>query len=287
MKRVRGGPVLWCLTSLATALVGGSVGAGTAGTETYTYDALGRLVKVEPPDGTLSSYGYDKAGNRLSVNTGTDITAPSVPTGLAKVSATSLQVVLSWTASTDTGGSGLSGYRIYRAVSPFTTFVQLSPGTSPTAGYTDGTTAGTIGYQYKVAAVDVVGNVSAQSIALAVTTPDTIAPSVPTGIAGAAASAAQINLSWNASTDTGGSGLKGYKVFRNGSPVVTTTTTASTYSDTGLTASTTYSYAVGAYDVAGNMSAQSGPVSATTLSSAGGMFSFVSGSHTSVGSSSD
>ena len=143
------------------------------------------------------------------------------------------------------------------------------------------------GQEYKVAAVDVVGNVSAQSIALAVTTPDTIAPSVPTGIAGAAASAAQINLSWNASTDTGGSGLKGYKVFRNGSPVVTTTTTASTYSDTGLTASTTYSYAVGAYDVAGNMSAQSGPVSATTLSSAGGMFSFVSGSHTSVGSSGD
>jgi hypothetical protein len=34
-------------------------------------------------------------------------------------------------------------------------------------------------------------------------------------VQGVAVSQTQINLTWNASTDTGGSGLKGYRVYRN------------------------------------------------------------------------
>mgnify|MGYP001610231013 CR=1 FL=1 len=44
------------------------------------------------------------------------------------------------------------------------------------------------------------------------------------------------------------------------------TSTGITYSDTGLTASTTYSYAVAAFDAAGNTSVQSNEASATTQS---------------------
>ena len=88
-------------------------------------------------------------------------------------------------------------------------------------------------------------------------TPDTIAPSVPTGLSGTAVSSTQIGLTWNASTDTGGSGLAGYKVYRNGTQVGTTT--VESYSDTGLTPSTTYAYTVSAYDNAGNESSQSNP----------------------------
>ncbi len=93
--------------------------------------------------------------------------------------------------------------------------------------------------------------------AVATTTP----PSVPRGLAGAVASATQINLTWTASTDSAGS-VAGYNVFRNGTKVGTSTNTS--YQDTGLSAGTKYTYAVSAYDTAGNTSAQSSGVSVST-----------------------
>src|SRR6202041_3751875 len=90
--------------------------------------------------------------------------------------------------------------------------------------------------------------------------PDTTPPSVPTGLSATAVSSTQVNLSWTASPDN--VGVTGYDVFRNGTQVGTTTTTS--YQDTGLTAGTTYSYTVAAYDAAGNVSAQSTAASATT-----------------------
>ena len=89
---------------------------------------------------------------------------------------------------------------------------------------------------------------------------DTTAPSVPTNLSATAISSSQINLSWSASTDD--VGVVGYKIYRNGTQITTTTNT--NYSDTGLTPSTIYSYTVSAYDAAGNNSAQSTAVSATT-----------------------
>ena len=90
--------------------------------------------------------------------------------------------------------------------------------------------------------------------------PDTVAPSVPTGLAATPVSTTQINLSWNASTDN--VGVTGYQVFRNGQQIATTTTTS--FSNTGLTPATTYQYAVRASDAAGNTSALTTAVSATT-----------------------
>ena len=89
---------------------------------------------------------------------------------------------------------------------------------------------------------------------------DTTAPSVPTGLTATAVSSSQINLSWNASTDN--VGVTGYRVYRGGTQIATITGTS--YQNTGLTAATTYSYTVAAYDAAGNVSAQSSSVSATT-----------------------
>jgi len=102
--------------------------------------------------------------------------------------------------------------------------------------------------------------------------PDNTPPSVPTNLVSTPFSSSQISLSWNASTDTGGSDLAGYRLYRcqgagcTPSTQVATSTTDS-YSDPGLTASTTYTYAVSAYDAAGNVSAQSASASATTQAS--------------------
>lgn len=94
--------------------------------------------------------------------------------------------------------------------------------------------------------------------------PDATAPSIPTGLTATAVSVSQINLSWTASTDN--VAVTGYKVFRDSVQIATSTLT--TYSDTGLSHSTTYSYTVAAFDTAGNVSAESASSSATTLTPA-------------------
>jgi chitodextrinase len=90
---------------------------------------------------------------------------------------------------------------------------------------------------------------------------DTTAPSVPTGLAQSAATSSTNTLTWTASTDPD-SPVSGYNVYRGGTQVGTSSTTS--YTDTGLAGGTTYSYTVSAYDPAGNTSAQSSALSATT-----------------------
>jgi chitodextrinase len=92
---------------------------------------------------------------------------------------------------------------------------------------------------------------------------DTVAPSIPSGVTATAVSSSAINLSWNASTDN--VGVAGYRIYRAGSQIATSTTAS--YSSTGLLPSTSYAYTVVAYDAAGNESSQSSPVSAVTMAS--------------------
>jgi len=143
---------------------------------------------------------------------------------------------------------GVTGYRIYRDGSQFTT----TAGTSfQDTGRSPSTT-----YAYRVAAYDAAGNVSAQSAQASAATPagpDTQAPTVPTGLTATPVSSSQINLSWTASTDN--VGVAGYKIYQNSIQIGTTAATS--YQSTGLSASTSYTYCVAAYDGAGNTSAKS------------------------------
>src|SRR5262249_4031507 len=96
---------------------------------------------------------------------------------------------------------------------------------------------------------------------------DTTPPSAPTNLGATASSETQIGLTWTASTDN--VGVTGYLVERcQGSGCTTfaqiATPTGTTFSDTGLTASTSYSYRVRATDAANNLSGYSNVASATT-----------------------
>lgn len=93
-----------------------------------------------------------------------------------------------------------------------------------------------------------------------IVTPDTMAPSTPIGLSVTMISSSQINFVWNPSTDN--VGVVGYRVYRNNSQIATTNT--SSYADNGLLANTAYVYAVAATDAAGNVSALSSSISATT-----------------------
>ena len=99
--------------------------------------------------------------------------------------------------------------------------------------------------------------------------PDTTPPTVPGSLSASAVSTSQINLGWSPSTDSGGSGLAGYKIERCTGSVCTNFAQVATpvgtgFSNTGLNPSTTYRYRVRAYDNAGNNGNYSTIVSATT-----------------------
>lgn len=93
-------------------------------------------------------------------------------------------------------------------------------------------------------------------------TPGTTPPTPPAGLAATATSSSLISLAWTASTDD--VGVSGYKIYRNGS--LLTTTTDISYGDSGLAAATPYCYQVAAYDAAGYDSVKSDETCATTLS---------------------
>ena len=210
--------------------------------------------------GTTYAFGVealDAAGNvssRSALSAATsacapvpDTQAPSAPGGLAKSGGTQTSVALGWSASTD--NVGVSGYRVYRDG----TLVASPTGTTQNVtGLTCGTT-----YAFGVEALDAAGNVSSRSALSAATSacapvPDTLAPSVPGGMAFGATTQTSIALAWNASTDN--VGVAGYRVYRDGQSVGTTTNRSYTFS--GLTCGTTYSLGIEAYDVAGNVSSR-------------------------------
>lgn len=221
---------------------------------------------------TLTAVARDAAGNTTTSagvtvnvsNTTPDTTPPAVSiTAPASGSTVSGTITVSATASDNVGVAGvqfkLDGNNL-----------GAEDTSSPYSASFNTTIASNGNHSLTAVARDAAGN---RTTSAAVTvnvnnapTADTTPPSVPTGLSALAASSSQINLTWNASTDN--VGVTGYKIFRGGSQIATSTTTS--YSNTGLSASTSYSYTVAAYDAAGNTSAQSSSATATTFSSSGG-----------------
>ncbi|WP_454045798.1 reprolysin-like metallopeptidase [Chryseobacterium sp. Marseille-Q8038] len=102
-------------------------------------------------------------------------------------------------------------------------------------------------------------------------TPDTVAPTAPT-LAASGTTATTTNLSWSGATDN--VAVTGYDVYQGASLIGSTA--SATYTVTGLTPATTYSFSVKAKDAAGNASVSSNTVSVTTLS--GGTVTYCSSS---------
>ena len=203
-------------------------------------------------------YAYNVGGNSTASNTANATTLtppPAAPAGLQAI-AGNAQVTLSWSAV-----PGAASYNVKRATvsaGPYTTIA----GSVTTTGYTDaGVTNGTTFY-YVIAAVNP-GGESANSTEVA-TTPQS-PPAAPTNLTATVASASQINLTW---TDNS-TNESGFKIARSTDgttfiPLATTNADTLVYSDTGLAASTTFSYRVCASNAGGN-SVPTNTASATTL----------------------
>ena len=211
---------------------------------------------------SFSVDAYDAAGNvsaRGNIAAATsacaaplDTLPPSTPTGLVVSGSTQTSISVGWGPSVD--NVGVTGYGLYRngtrvanVATPGATFSGLTCGTTYTLG---------------VDAYDAAGNRSATTSLTAATAAcpaDTTPPSAPTGLSVTGQAGTSVSLAWNASTDN--VGVAGYGLYRDGTLVGTAPSPSGTFSS--LTCGTTYTFAVDAFDAAGNRSAAT-PLSAST-----------------------
>jgi fibronectin type 3 domain-containing protein len=195
--------------------------------------------------------GNESAKSNEVARTLGDTTVPVAPRLSGSLSG--LTARLTWTGASD--NVGVTGYTVYRGG------VAIATTNSPS--YTDLTPPLARASSYNVRARDATGNLSAASNTVSVNVPaDKTAPSAPGGLRATvgAAGTRRITLTWNASTDN--VGVTSYYLYR-GNAKYRLLGKVTTFTDTGLTAGTNYTYKVYALDAASNWSGSSGNVSAT------------------------
>jgi titin len=214
-------------------------------------------------NGTTYSYRV-RANNAIgsgaasTVATTTPFTTPGAPRNVASF-AGDREVVLSWSAPTNTGGSAITGYVVQQSTNGTTWTTVDTPSVASTviSGLTNGTS-----YSYRVfavnAAVTNVNNIAtsgavASTVVTAMPKTTASAPRALTPVAGDR----QIALTWTAPVDNGGVALTGYAVQRSADGGRTWTTALSTSSSTlsatitGLTNGVAYVFRVAATNAAG------------------------------------
>ncbi|MBC7887489.1 MAG: fibronectin type III domain-containing protein [Ferruginibacter sp.] len=239
------------------------------------YDIYQNNVKIGSASGTVTSYtatgltalnsynfyviAKDAAGNisassNIVTVTTPDTQVPTAPASLISSSLTATSVSLNWTASTD--NIGVTGYNVYQN--------NVKVNAVPVNGISYNVTglAQASVYSFFVKAIDNAGNISAGSNTVTISTPDTNAPTAPANLVSSVLTATTLTLGWLASSDN--VAVAGYDVYRNGVKINTGVITATSYSVTGLTAATLYSFYIQAKDAAGNISANSNTLNITT-----------------------
>jgi fibronectin type 3 domain-containing protein len=244
IERSTDGGATWSISNTASTPYSDT---GLLSSTTYTYRVS-----------AINSIGTSSPSNTASATTLSP--PPPAPTGLVATAASTAQINLSWGSST-----GATGYNILRGTTTGGPYTQA--GTSTTALFSDtGLTPGTP-YYYVVQATSSAGP-SINSLEAAATTLSVVS-SPPTGLTATTISSSQIKLSWTTPSNTGGSPITGYKIERstdgglNWGTIKSNTGSVITYSNTGLSPNTSYTYRVSAINSAGT-SSPSNTASATT-----------------------
>jgi chitodextrinase len=197
----------------------------------------------------------DAAGNRSGLSeplcaTTLDVTPPTVPALQAVRPESDRAVRVEWSPASDE--IGVAGYEVLRddRVVVTATGVEATEAGLRAAGE----------YCYRVRAFDAAGNRSEPSAAACTRTPDLLPPSVPDQVLATAASPSRVTVTWRAAIDD--VGVVAYEVFRDG--VRVGASTAPTFAESHLRASTQHCYRIQARDAAGNRSEPSEASCTTT-----------------------
>jgi len=145
------------------------------------------------------------------------------------------------------------------ALVPDLSSTSIDVGSSPVAGLQIGEVQG--GLTYDVAFDDVAFGTSRLGPVA-----DSTPPSPPASVTADPTSPFATHVSWTAATDD--VGVTSYTLLRDGAPLATLDGTTTSYDDTSVLASTTYSYTVVASDLAGNSSVPSAAATVTTPAAA-------------------
>lgn len=194
-------------------------------------------------------FDNDLTGAWSSIRTGSTEAVLTVPANLAVSNATTSSLDVSWDAV-----AGADGYYLYQGPTAGGPWTEIYAGTGTT--HTDSGLEPDSDYYYAVKAYDANGS-SDLSAAVAGTTL-AAAPDAPGGLSARALDASRVALSWDAAD-----GAASYVVKRDGIEV-SGSLLGTSYTDTGLAASTAYSYSVYAQNAQGQ-SPDSGSVEATTM----------------------
>lgn len=219
--------------------------------EDVTYDYRARLQDGD----NLSPYSSIRTIKTLS-----SVTAPDAPTSLIATAMSKNQISLTWVAPSNTGGSPIIGYKIERRVGTSGSWGTLVANTASTStAWNDGGLNPSTQYQYRVYALNSIGQSVASTVSSATTHQDATAPNPPIGLAAEAISHDKINLTWITPSD-GGSAIIGYMIERRlgtGTWTVIVSNTyseATTYLSEGLATNTEYSFRVSAINAIGTSS---------------------------------
>ena len=236
---------------------------------TFTHTGLSAETRQYYRVSAINTIGTGSPSQVFNATT-TTATAPDAPTELSATAQGGTRITLSWSAPTNTGGASISGYKI--EVSPngnsnSWTDLETNTGSTETSYNHDGLMISTTRH-YRVSAINSQGTSTASAPASATTTNVVNFPDAPTSLA-ATVNGLTVTLSWTAPDNTGGEALDGYIIWTaiGDGPLEiveqNTGSLATTYTHTGLLASTQYSYRVGAVNSRGT-SVPSDEVTVTT-----------------------
>ncbi len=179
---------------------------------------------------------------------------PAAPTGVTPTEGDQ-EVALAWTEG-NTHGADITGYKVEKNDGSSWSTATSDTGSGTTSYTVTGLTNATA-YTFRVTAINSVGLGETVSSVSAASTPRGV-PGAPGTLSLSAGDPAPnvIGLSWSAGSTNGGA-ITGYKIQRStdgsswSNVVADTGSTGTTYSNTGLTASTAYHYRVAAINAAG------------------------------------
>ena len=234
---------------------------GTVGANTTSYNNTGLAASTSYSYRVAATNGAGTSAYSNTASATTPGTIPAAPSSLVATAVSASQINLTWSDNS----ANETGFVIERCQGAgCSNFTAIPPAGANTTSYSNTGLAASTSYSYRVAATNGAGT-SAYSNTTSATTPGTI-PAAPSSLVATAVSASQINLTWsdNAANETGfviercqGAGCSNFAAL----PPVGANTTS--YSNTGLAASTSYSYRVAATNGAGT-SGYSNTASATT-----------------------